>query len=716
MSGPTLRREGFLEALGRGGNATASQAEDERLGRASDDSRTQVGRRSVRPFRCLLLLVLIGGSSNANAQRQQLGPALFSEHCAVCHGPSGEGASAPDLTNPRWHDDNDDARIHRRIRDGVPGRAMPAFGSHLDSQSRSAIIAHLRELSRRSVQPTTEVQAPDIKVDSARLVGANGESANWLMHGRDYGNGRYSPLSEINRENVRNIVPVWSFQTGVADGLHASPLVVDGVIFLSTAWNHLFAIDARSGAEIWHYRRTLQEELKYCCGPVNWGVAILEDTLFLGTLDAHLVAIEARTGRVRWDVEVGKPEDNLSIKSVPLVVKDKVLVGVAGGDFPSRGFIDAYDAATGKRAWRFYTIPDKGEPGSETWGSDSYKTGGGGAWGVGSYDPALDLVYWGVGQPYPDYDGDAREGDNLYTDSAVALHPDTGALRWHFQYTPHDMWDWDGVNELVFAELEHEGRQVRALLHADRNGHFYALDRATGDFLYAEPFVRVTWTKGFEESGRPIFDRAAFPTYDGVTVCPGAAGGKEWNAMAYDPVRRLAFVPAIENCAVFTNYGVEAKAQGLAPRPSGFRYLEGQAYGKVMAIQADTGETVWEVKTRTPAGGGVLATAGGLALTGDGEGNLVAYESDSGEELWSFQTGSGIRAAPVTYQLDGVQYIAIASGMGGAVGGYTGPGSPWMANHRRGSALFVFRLFEPNASRSFHGGAKPSRASNFTPP
>ena len=701
-----------LERRVQHGGAVAPLAGNDRFASRRARAAVRAVRWSLRSLGRFVLPCLIGGSATARAEVDNLGPSLFGEHCAVCHGASGEGASAPDLTNPRWHRENDDATIDRRISGGVPGRAMPAFGSQLDAGSRAAIIAYLRELSRRTVQPTTGAHAPEIAVDSARLLGANDDSGNWLMYGRDYGNGRYSPLSQINRDNVRNLVPVWSFQTGVADGLHASPLVVDGVIFLSTAWNHVFAIDARSGAELWHYRRSLAKELKYCCGPVNWGVAILGDTLFLGTLDAHLVAMEARTGRIRWDVEVGRPQDNHSIKSVPLVVKDKVLVGIAGGDFPSRGFIDAYNAASGERAWRFYTIPDKGEPGANTWGGDSYKTGGGAAWGVGSYDPDLDLVYWGVGQPYPDYDGDAREGDNLYTDSVVALDPDSGALRWHFQYTPHDMWDWDGVNELVFAEVEHGGKQVRALLHADRNGHFYALDRVDGKFLYAKPFVRVTWTKGFDQGGRPIFDPAAYPTYEGVTVCPGAAGGKEWNAMAYDPVRRLAFVPAIENCAVFSNYGVRAKAKGLEPRPSGFRYLDGKAYGKVMAIAADTGDTVWEVRARTPAGGGVLATAGGLVFTGDGEGNLLAFDSDSGEELWSFQTGSGIRAAPVTFELDGAQYVAIASGMGGAVGGYTGPGAPWMKSHRAGSALFVFRLFEPGASSSFHGGAKPIQNSN----
>jgi alcohol dehydrogenase (cytochrome c) len=634
------------------------------------------------------------------------GQALFTQHCAACHGATAEGGSAPDLSNPRWHSETNDGQLDQIIRDGVPQRAMPPFAATLDAPARASVIVHLRELSKKAVQPTTNAAAPPVEVSNERLLQANEDTNNWLMYGRDYGNQRFSPLAQIGRENVANLVPVWSFQTGVPDGLHASPLVIDGVIYLSTSWNHIFAIDARTGAELWHYRRSLPQELKYCCGPVNWGVSILDGTLYLGTLDAHLVALDARTGRVKWDVEVGKPEDNLSIKSVPLVVKDKILVGIAGGDFPSRGFIDAYDATGGARAWRFYTVPGEGEPGSETWSGDSYEIGGGGAWGIGSYDPELNLVYWGVGQPYPDYDGDAREGDNLYTDSVVALDPGTGKLRWHFQYTPHDMWDWDGINELLFADILHEERPVKAILHADRNGHFYAIDRASGEFLYAKPFVRVTWNKGFDAKGRPIFDPAAYPTYEGVTVCPGAAGGKEWNAMAYNPIRRLVYVPAIENCAVFTNYGIKAKEKGLPPGPSGFRYLDGEAYGKVMAIHADTGETAWEKKLRTPAGGGTLATAGDLVFTGDGEGNLLAYDAETGEELWSFQTGSGIRAAPVAFRLDGVDYIAIASGMGGAVGGYTGPGAPWMRNARSGSTLHVFRLFEPNASRQFHGGAK----------
>ncbi len=580
------------------------------------------------------------------------------------------------------------------VREGVRGTAMPAFADKLDAAARQAVLRHLRSLAELAMQSTTDRRAPRLDVSPARLLAAGEDPANWLHYGRDYGHQRFSPLEQITRDNVRNLVPVWTFQTGTPDGLQATPLVADGVLYLSTSWNHVFAIDARTGAELWHHRRRLPEKMKYCCGPVNRGVALRGGLLYMGTLDAHLVALDARTGRVRWDVEIGRVEDNLSATAAPLVAGDKVLIGVGGGDYPSRGFLDAYHAETGRRLWRFYTIPGPGEKGVESWSGESHRTGGAATWMTGSYDPALHLVYWGTGNPYPDYDGEAREGDNLYANSVVALDADSGRLRWHYQFTPHDVWDYDGVNEMLLADLTVAGRAVKALLHADRNGHFYALDRATGRFLYAQPFVRVTWAQGFTPAGRPIVNPAALPTYEGVTVCPGAAGGKEWNAMSYSPPTGLVYVPAIENCAVFSNYGVQARGRNLPPRPSGFRYLPGQAYGKMMALRAATGEKVWEVRTRTPLGGGVLSTAGGLVFTGDAEGNFAAHDASDGRVLWSFQTGSGLRAAPISFQLDGRQYIAIASGMAGAVRGYTGAGAPWMKDFRSGDTLYVFALHE----------------------
>jgi alcohol dehydrogenase (cytochrome c) len=624
----------------------------------------------------------------------------------MCHGTVGDGGAGPDLTNAAWQAGVSDGDLERILREGIRGTSMPGFEDTLDAGVRSSLVRHIRMLGQSAIQPTTSMRAPNIEVSPRRLLHAGREDGNWLMWGRSYSMQSFSALDQINRKNVVNLAPLWSFQTGVADGLGGTPLFVDGILYLTAAWDHVFAIDARTGAELWRYKRRLPQKLNYCCGPINRGVAIVNDTLFMTTLDAHLVALDARTGRVRWQVQIGKVEENQNAKQPPLIVGDKVIAGIAGGDSPSRGFIDAYDAATGKRLWRFYTIPGNGERGVETWSGDSYKIGGGATWLGGSYDPELNLVYWGVGNPFPDYDTDARKGDNLYTDSVVALDPDSGKLRWHYQFTPHDVWDYDGVNELVLIDLKWQGRTVKALVHADRNGHFYALDRTNGEFLYAKPFVRVTWAKGFYANGRPIVNPNAMPTYEGVEVCPGAAGGKEWMPMAYSPLTRLVYLPVIENCAKFYNYGVRAKAQKLPPGPSGFRYLPNRAYGKVMAIEPDTGEAVWEVRTRTPMGGGMLATGGGLVFTGDAEGNFAAYDAKNGAVLWSYQTGSGIRSAPITYRLAGKQYIAIASGMGGAVGGYTGAGAPWMRNYRTGGTLYVFSLFEPGASTRFHGGAR----------
>ncbi len=630
---------------------------------------------------------------------------LFNQHCAVCHGAAGEGGSGPDLTSPAWHAAMTDADLARVIRDGIPRTAMPAFGSRLSNPEIAALVASVRKLQADTV-PDTRFPAPKIDVTPQRLLNSGSETANWLMYGLDYTNQRFSPLKQITRANVKNLVTAWTFQTGVPDGLQATPLVVDGVIYLTSSWNHVFAIDARTGREIWHYKRRLPAQLKYCCGPVNRGVAVSGSMVYLTTLDAHLVALDAATGRVRWDVVMARVEDNFSATSPPLIAGGKVIAGIAGGDFASRGFIDAYDERTGAKLWRFYTIPDTGEPGVETWSGDSHKTGGAATWMNGSFDPALNLVYWGTGNPFPDYDGDVREGDNLYSDSVVALDASTGKLRWHYQFTPHDVWDYDGVNEMVLLDLNWQGQTVKALVHADRNGHFYALDRSTGRFLYAKPFVRVTWATGFDSAGRPRIDPKMIPTYEGVTVCPGAAGGKEWNAMSFSPVTRLVYVPAIENCANFYNYGARAKEKNLPPGPNGFRYLPGKAYGKLAAIKADTGEIAWEQRMRTPMGAGTLVTAGGLVFTGDAEGNFLAYGAEDGEPLWSFQTGSGIRSAAVTYQLDGVQYIAIPAGMGGAVGGYTGAGAPWMKGYRTGDTMFVFALFEAGRSNQFHGGRK----------
>ena len=473
----------------------------------------------------LVWLILYGALASAQSH-STTGQELFTQHCAICHGATGGGALGPSLSNAQWQAETTDQVLQQTIREGVPGTSMPSFKSTLTANQILLLTRHIRSL-RVDEAPVREGSQHGSLVSPERLSAAAEDHNNWLMYGRDYTNQRFSPLAAVRRENVARLVPVWSFQTGVPDGLESTPLFVDGVIYLTTAWDHVFAIDARTGTELWHYQRHLPRKLRYCCGPVNRGPAIAGSLLYLSTLDAHLVAMDTKTGRVRWDVPIGNVEDNVSATSPPLVVGDRVLVGMAGGDFKSRGFIDAYQAETGKRLWRFYTV----------------ESGRGGAtWLNGSYDPELDQVYWGVGNPNPVHDGDARPGDNLYSDSVIALDPATGRLQWHYQFTPHDTWDYDGVNEMVLADLRIDGRVVKGLLHADRNGEFYALDRTNGHFLFAKPFVRVTWNKGFND-GRPIVDPKAIPTVKGATVCPGAAGGKEWNPMALQSAHASGIYP-----------------------------------------------------------------------------------------------------------------------------------------------------------------------------
>ena len=386
--------------------------------------------------------------------------------------------------------------------------------------------------------------------------------------------------------------------------------------------------------------------------------------------------------------------------------KGKIIIGISGAEYGIRGFIDAYDAKTGKRLWRFFTVPgadDKSEHAQKaraTWEGNSWLTGGGSAWVTGTFDPELNTLYWGVGNPSPDFNGEVRKGDNLYTCSILALNPDDGSYKWHFQNSPHDLWDYDGVNEPLLVDINVAGKPTKALVQAHRNGYFYCLNRENGEFLYGKPFCEVTWTdrtKGVDgldpKTGRPFVNPAALPTEGGVRVCPGAAGGKEWNPMAFDPTSSTAFVSVINNCAKFTS----GKAFFIKGQPywgSSLTLIDNQASGAFKAIDATTGKIKWDVATRSPMVAGVLCTAGGLVFTGDAEGFFTAYESQTGKVLWTFQCGSGHHSGPITYSLDGRQYIAVCVGWGGWTAGFIGDGAPWLRNARRGNTLFVFALPE----------------------
>ncbi len=563
------------------------------------------------------------------------------------------------------------------------------------------------------------VAADDVEpvgaVDDEDLLTAQDNNANWLMYGRTYNSQRYSGLDQINKDNVSDLLPVWTFQTGVLDGFECTPLVVDGIMYITTPWNHAYAIDCKTGSQLWHYQKSLPENMALCCDAVNRGFAVYGENLYMSTLDAHLVCLDKNTGEEIWDTAItaynenGEEEQDIykmaySATVAPLVIKGKVIIGISGAEYGIRGFIDAYNAETGERQWRFYTVPaedDEAEHAKEalkSWGESSWLTGGGSAWVTGTYDAELNTLYWGIGNPSPDFNGEVRKGDNLYTCSIVALNPDDGTYKWHFQNSPHDVWDYDGVNTPVLVDIERDGQQIKALVQAHRNGYFYCLNRENGEFIYGKPFCEVTWTdrtKGADgldpKTGRPFVSPDAMPTEEGVRVCPGAAGGKEWNPMAYHPGTGLAYIPVIENCAKFTS-GKAFYIKGQPYWGSSLTLIDGEASGALRAIDAATGEIKWDVATRSPMVAGVLTTAGGLVLTGDAEGFLTAYDAGSGEDLWHFQCGSGHHASPITYTLDGKQYLAVCVGWGGWTAGFAGDGAPWLRDGRRGNTLFVFAL------------------------
>jgi alcohol dehydrogenase (cytochrome c) len=502
--------------------------------------------------------------------------------------------------------------------------------------------------------------------------------ARWLTFSGDYTGQRHSPLKQLTPQNVSGLVPQWMFQTDIPGfpgrGLETSPLVVDGVLYVTGNNNQAFAIDGRTGRPIWTYRRTLPANFSasVCCGPVNRGFALLGDRLYMGTLDAHLVALDRRTGSVVWDVEVGDLKKANAITAAPLVVKGAVIIGVAGGDFSSRGFIDAYDAQTGARLWRFNTIPGAGEPGSESWpNAEAALRGGGAAWVTGSYDPALNLVYYGTGNPNPDYYGDDRSGDNLYTCSLVALDADTGKLRWHFQFTPHDIHDWDSAHVPVQADITIAGQPRRVVMVANRNGFFYTLDRETGKLLVARPFIDTSnWAKEVGPDGRPIvLDNIGTPD----KCLPDNHGGTNFQPPTFDPGRGLFFVTAHETCAVWEGRRPTPPiALGVRVPSGGRRLVEGrEQWAALRAIDPATGARRWEHRYRSYPStvsldltGGLMSTASGLVFTGDNDGFFYAFEAATGKELWKFQTGAPVwGSAPVTYMLDGRQWVLTTSGL-----------------------------------------------------
>ena len=506
------------------------------------------------------------------------------------------------------------------------------------------------------------VAAP-AQVTSERLLAADKEPGNWMTYSGGYRSWRYSTLKQIDKSNASGLQLEWVHQMPTTLMVESTPLVVDGVMYVSEPPSNVVALDARTGRVFWRYRRALPTPINTCCGDVNRGVAILGDRVFVGTVDAHLVALDAKTGDQVWDVPIADRLTGHSITVAPLIVKDMVVCGISGGEYGIRGFLDAYDAATGKRRWRFWTIPGPGEPNHEAWSGDTWKTGGGSTWITGSYDVAQNLIIWGTGNPSPDWNGDSRPGDNLYSDSAIALDADTGKLKWYFQFIPHDLHDWDAVQVPVLVDDNWKGQPRKLVYWAHRGGFFYVLDRETGKFLFGTPFAKQSWAKGLDDSGHPVNLPNIDPTPEGTYIWPGVQGATNWYSPSYNPGTKLFYLSYWENRSVYR--------KGEQEYTPGNRYIgsvpdidlkDDPGHGGIRALDPQTGKRVWEYPLETKPWAGVLTTAGGLLFGGSDEGYFFALDAATGREVWRKNLGGIIRANPVTYTVNGRQLVSIAAG------------------------------------------------------
>jgi alcohol dehydrogenase (cytochrome c) len=494
-----------------------------------------------------------------------------------------------------------------------------------------------------------------------RILNAAEEPHNWLTYWGDYTATRYRTLDQIGTNNVKDLRVEWIFQTGAPGAFQTVPLVIDGIMYFTTGDGSAYALDAQSGRHLWRYKHAFPAGRQ---PRVNRGLAALNDRLFMVTGDSNLVALDARTGRLVWQTEIVPYVSGTYYATLaPLAVKDKIIVGISGGEEGTRGFLDAYYAADGKRAWRFWTVPAKREPGGDTWAGNSWKRGGGPPWMTGTFDAQLNTLYWGVGNPGPDLYGKDRLGDNLYTSGLVALNPDTGKLKWHFQYTPHDVHDWDGCQAPVLVDLEWKGRPRKLLLNANRNAFYYVLDRETGQFLHGTPFARQTWAEGLDEkTGRPILKPDTLPTPEGNRLCPGLAGATNWMAPSYNPETKLFYVPVREQCDVYYS-SPPTYVEGKPYWGSMFRAVSDEKeWGLLKALDPLTGETRWDFRYFRAPWAGTLSTSGGLVFAGDEDGYLMAFDARSGENLWKFNTGSALKTSPITWMHNGRQYITMPSG------------------------------------------------------
>jgi alcohol dehydrogenase (cytochrome c) len=503
----------------------------------------------------------------------------------------------------------------------------------------------------------------DINVKAAELATLP-VGKNWPSYNGDYSGQRFSSLDQINGKNVASLRAQWAFHAPNSDSLEVTPVVVDGMMFVTSA-NDAWALDAQTGRIVWHHARPITEGLiDDASQHHNRGVGVWGSSIFMETDDAHLLCLDARSGHLRWDVAYTDGNRNYGATSAPLVVKGKVLVGTSGGDDGVRGFISAYDAETGKLAWKFWTIPAPGEPGSESWPGDSYLHGGGTTWMPGTFDRETNTVFWGTSNPAPDFDGEVRPGDDLYTDCVLALDADTGKLKWYFQFTPHDLYDYDAEETPVLVDAMWQGQPRKLLVEANRNGFLYTLDRTDGKFLSAVRFVeKMNWAKGIDDHGRPIRSGVQ-PTANGTRVCPGFSGATNWYSPSFNPSTRLFYFMASENCEIYL-VSAEKFTPGQTYYSTGARRSPGDRSQKILlAFELGADEPKWAYPQvgNGQSSGGTMTTAGGLVFFGDDGQSFEAVDAKTGAALWHFNTGQDIHASPMSYAVNGNQYVSIAAG------------------------------------------------------
>ncbi len=530
---------------------------------------------------------------------------------------------------------------------------------------------------RRIVFILLTVTALTAQTPFDRLVNAERDPANWLTYSGTLDGQRYSRLTQITPANAKDLELKWVLQTRAPaepnSKYEATSLVSNGVLYTVQPPNVVVALDAANGKIFWTYPYNPAPSARLCCGRINRGLAILGNTLFMGTIDGNLIALDTRDGHTMWATPIGRPEAGYSVTVAPLIVKDKVIAGPAGGEYGISGFLSAYSAETGKEMWRFNTIPQPGEPGHESWENDAWKHGGGSIWTTGSYDPALNLIYWGIGNASPDWNGDVRPGDNLYTSSVIALDADTGKLKGHFQFTPHDEFDFDATQVPVLADLTWQGKPRKVLLFANRNGFFYVLDRQTGEFLLGKPFAKVTWADGLDAKGRP--NRVGHSTPEGSLIYPENQGATNWYNPAYSPRTGLFYIPSWLDTHSINTSRVEPYKEGnqygggsathevpaLRPGPTNKRLPE-VGYGAIQALDPKTGTVKWQFKMMDVTDSGVLVTASDVVFAGGREGYFYALDARTGAPLWKAMVGGAVSAGPTSYAVEGKQYISIPAG------------------------------------------------------